>query len=136
MKAIGVGIALTIAFVAGCSTAAQTAQPQGPSPTDQELAFHLVWEGVYDMEPASRPTVTWYFDCVPDRLHVIATPECWIEQATPANGVELEWLGSFSSSDFSKGLDEWHGYLMNGKFVEWDLAAVARSQSALESAGL
>ena len=130
--------ALVLVALAGCSNVATSpaVQVQGPSVADQGRALQLVWEGVYGMEPESRPKVTWYFDCVPDRLHVIATPECWAEQATPNGGVELEWMGSFSSSDFAKGLDSWHGYLMNGRFVEWDLVSVAKSQSALESNGL
>ena len=111
--------------------------PVGPVAQDQEVALELVWEGIYGMERESRPPLTWFTGCVPDRLHVVVTPECWTGQATPAGGVELLWTGStISATDFTKELDSWRGYLLNGKFVPWDLTLINRAQTALDSAGL
>lgn len=129
---------VTVALLGGCSTGGQSAtQAIGPDAQSQEAALEIVWEGLYGMDRESRPPLTWFHGCIADKLHVVVTPECWGEQATPAIGVELQWIGPrISDSLFSKGLDAWHGYLMNGKFVEWDLARVDESQRDLIAAGL
>jgi hypothetical protein len=110
----------------------------GPSLTDEERAYSLVWEGTYAMERESRPPTTW----VPDCLNPPPRMECVISNVEPDGDIEITWmegrLGAprISNTPWPEALGAWRTYLLTGRRGNGDADLVRAAREALGQAGL
>lgn len=126
-----------LVFVGGCSAASG---PIVAAPTQDDLAFTTLWEGLYGMETSSRPTVEWYDDaCRGLNWSGVTNPgTCQLSIVDSDGMAYVKWIGSYHESDFSLVLVKWKKFLETSHFglEQSDYDAVTRGSDLLMQNGL
>lgn len=111
----------------------------GPSAEAEDAALSIVWDQVYAMPTAKRPTVTWTSDCT-GNLGVVAN-ECDCDSVftdiyNPSTDyVHVQWFGTIAKSCFAEALEFWkvdQVYPPNPT----NLPEIVKARTALTQAGL
>jgi len=121
-------LALLLFAASACSQTRPTSAAS-PLAQDQEVALEIVWEGVYGMTVAQRPTITWL------------APDDTSDEYSTLGHLDIVWTGStISATHFSAWLEgdrEWLVFPPGELDSSANAARLTQAaQNALGAAGL